>query len=406
MKKIFKWIVVVPVKYLLKMLRWCADKLLQVGYRAAISSVLVVSLFLLISGVVFIFKPSVMSFINVKMLTDSVLQVIGVVFLYFSGFLTCSALSLYVKVKLDEAIKSCNKEAKSIATLELENGQLEGEKIKLEGQLKEKEEKNARLQEEVTRLEAEKAEAGSRHSVINMDMVKKVFDLVLLKVPMDITQWRNELKKGGKLKKSISHPTKYKGEFNLSYIKNKVEMQFGVDLKKIKIFKDDVGKEIFVYGVQSKPMGIIKSEIIEGTSLRYTKYFSEQKMLTTDDMSEAEKNVFNRDVASKDCIHHEGRVYVVDKKINGKVSYDAEDFAHWQEVCKEELRMTIQDATSNDFKYAHENTVEIFKVLLESLLNLTGKESYKIQYKEGTEIPMEVKALPLDVFMDVNFGNC
>lgn len=214
------------------MLRWCADKLLQVGYRAAISSVLVVSLFLLIGGVVFIFKPSVMSFINVKMLTNSVLQVIGVVFLYFSGFLTCSALGLYVKVKLDEAIKSCNKEAKSIATLELKNGQLEVEKIKLEEQLKEKDEKNAQLQKNVTLLEAEKAKAVSRYSVINMDMVKKVFDLVLLKVPMDITQWRNELKKGSKLRKSISHPTKYKGEFNLSYIKNKVEMQFGVDLKK------------------------------------------------------------------------------------------------------------------------------------------------------------------------------
>ena len=208
--KIFKWMVVVPVKCLLKMLRWCADKLLQVGYRAAISSVLVVSLFLLIGGVVFIFKPSVMSFVNVKILTDSVLQVIGVVFLYFSGFLTCSALSLYVKVKLDEAIKSCNKDAKSIATLKLEKGNLEVEKIELEGQLKEKEEKNAQLQKEVTRLESEKAKAGSRHSVINMDMVKKVFDLVLLKVPMDITQWRNELKKGGKLRKTISHPTKYK----------------------------------------------------------------------------------------------------------------------------------------------------------------------------------------------------
>ena len=88
------------------------------------------------------------------------------------------------------------------------------------------------------------------------------------------------------------------------------------------------------------------------------------------------------------------------------MSYEAEDFAHWQEVCKEELRMSIQDATSNDFKYAHENTVEIFKVLLESLLNLTGKGPYEIKYKEGTEIPLEVKALPLDVFMDVNFGNC
>ena len=81
-------------------------------------------------------------------------------------------------------------------------------------------------------------------------------------------------------------------------------MQFGVDLKKIKIFKDDVEKEIFVYGVQSKPMGIIKSEIIEGTSLRYTKYFSEQKMLTTDDMSEAEKYVFNRGKSMNSIIYN------------------------------------------------------------------------------------------------------
>ena len=103
--------------------------------------------------------------------------------------------------------------------------------------LKEKEEKNAQLQEEVTRLEAEKAEAGSRHSVINMDMVKKVFDLVLLKVPMDITQWRNELKKGGKLRKSISHPTKYKGEFNM-YCYLKVSLKENVSEQDVLAFKN------------------------------------------------------------------------------------------------------------------------------------------------------------------------
>ena len=378
------------------------DKIIGVGVRAAISSMLVISLLFLVIGLVFVVAPEkvygvVGNFINILVGKTIVFQVAGALLLFFSGFINCVAFSIYGEKMGKDRFDKMLEDKESNDSLKYENEQLQST-------IKDNKEEIGKLEGEKNELNKQILEMERERYNFNLGAISMVKKLTLAELDFDISYVEHEeVEKGQdpKSSMSINRLNKYKKWFRFGYVNTRFKKSFGVDLKKIKFKYNENDKKIWVYGVDVDSTGVMDDNDLDEIFFEYKKYFTKKDSSHENGRlkDDAFKRVFERAKKRYDVIpsgkeEYEYRVAYDD---DGVIKFRSDGLDFFEKRVRENIRIRKNSPFSEEFDTAVKICRDQFEIILKLIFEPMG---WKIEIADcKKEVPPQL--MSFDELQDV-----
>lgn len=348
-------------------------KIKGVGIRAAISSMLVISLLFLVIGLVFVVAPEkvcgvVGNFINILVGKTIVFQVAGALLLFFSGFINCVAFTIYGEKMGEDKFDKMQEDKESSDKLKSDNERLQSKINDQNDRIKDLEAKNKKNEAQISEMERERYN-------FNLGAIRMVKQLTLAELDFDILHVEHEeVEKGQdpKSSMSINRLNKYKKWFRFGYVNTRFKKSFGVDLKNLKFAINKNDKKIWVYGVEVDSTGVRDEKVLDKI------FFDIKNILQKKDSSH--ENGFLEDDASKKVRELEKKRYDVIESgkeeyeyrvahdDDGVIKFRSDGLGNFEERVRENISIRKNSSCSKEFDTAAKICRDQFEIILNLLL--------------------------------------